>query len=238
MKKIYQLSILGLILLGQASAKTVFFPSGPQKFEVPLPFSVHTFPNKNQGLPVQIAILGEESDSVYVFDGNKENTLKRLDILKVPAELSKKSMGVKEIQEGLLKNIFLQGTLPTVINFLPGEFKTVEKSEKPVTVSNGVIHLSKPKRIDRVTSKIFLRPETKWVLIKFDAKAEKPGFKGSPITLEPAHLHLSYMTRDINQAWSTQWMLIPTRTSLMNVNISNRDINGPIQIKNIRIYPL
>ena len=81
MKKILQLTTLGLCLIGQITAKTIFFPSGPQKFEVNLPFSVYTLPTtetKNR-LPNQIIILGKEGSSIYVYEGNAQSEIKKLD---------------------------------------------------------------------------------------------------------------------------------------------------------------
>ena len=102
-------------------AKTVFFPEGPKSFDIGIPFAVHTLPETKNGLPVQIAILGIEGSSISVYDGNSQKEIKRLGADKVPEAIVEKAEGFRKIQDEYLTNIFPQGTLPDMINFIPGE---------------------------------------------------------------------------------------------------------------------
>ena len=236
MKKL--LLILGVLTVGQITAKTVFFPNGPQEFNTGVPFSIYNAPSLKKGLPVQLAVLGKDENSILVYDGNN-NRIKRIDLSKAPEELVKKAESLEEIHKTLLENIFIQGTLPEFINFLPGEFKN-NSSNKEISVKNGVFHISKNdgKNSGTVSSTILINTDTKFLLIKFEAKSDIPKQNRIVIELNPIGRYPLYQTNDITQKWSTQWIIFPPRSTIVRIKITNKHADGNIQLKNIRIYPL
>lgn len=237
MNKTLKLSLLGIILSSAAFGKTIFFPTGPQKFNVTVPLSVYTTPKTQNGLPVQLAVLGKEGDTVYVFDGNPRKEIKTLDANRIPKELSQKAEAVENIKASV-KNIFLQGTIPKGINFLPGEF---EKSGNGIQVSDGIFKIpAKDKNTGawcQITSNVFLEPQWQWVIIKYEAKSENPDYTGNTIKFKDVRSFEIYKTETINQKWSTQLMIIPVKPPFLEVRIDNLRNEEAIEIRNIQIFP-